>query len=234
MTNMRNIFHDLAGTQRITLPAISALAMVVSFYVFGGAFLTANGQSFASELNLILNPQRCGDRIQFFFNDQTGENIDPASFKSIMVVLNESDRRYPSNTEKNKMKGVSLPTLCGVRQMKVTIAYQNKKMELIIKRIPGDKGNIFLYSIPFSESTYMFDFENDLDKNCEDNVKGWHGECTISPKRIKKITLDSSAPARRITKHSNPENYRRALKDSENYPAFAADRERKLATLAPV
>jgi hypothetical protein len=191
MSNMRKMLEEPSGTHRIALPAMSALAVIISLYIFSASFFPAHEKSFAADLNSMSNSQRCGDDINFFFNDRSGKNIDPVTFESIMIVLNDSDPGYKRNTERKGMKGFSVQTGCGYRVMKVTIAYQNKKMELILKQIPGDQGNIFLYAIPFSKGTYTFDFERNLDKSCEDNVKGWHGECTISPKRLKKISPDS-------------------------------------------
>lgn len=166
------------------LTSIITLTLVITLH-FPGAVFLPNENSFSSPPSIPSNSQRCADQIFFFFNDQDGKNIDPASFQSITIVRGErlGEKRH---AEKKGMKGFSVGTHCGYREMKVTIGYQDTEMELIFKQVPGDQGNVFLYSIPFSEGTYEFDFENSLDKTCEDNVKGWHGECVISPKRLKK------------------------------------------------
>lgn len=189
---MRKIEEELSSSRRIAFTTTLALAWIVIFYFGGAVLFVADGKPSASKLNSVPNPQRCGDYIYFFFDDQNGKNIDPANFESLTINDKDYEVSGPFKSERKGMKGFSRQTGCGMPEMKVKVAYQNKKMELIIKRIQGDSGDIFLYSIPFSEGTYMFDFEYNLDKNCEDKVKGWHPECIISPKRLKKVIPESS------------------------------------------
>ena len=66
MTNIRNMLYGLAGARRIIVTAILSLA--VSFYVLGAVSSAAHEQPLASDLNLKFSPQRCGDKIYFFFN----------------------------------------------------------------------------------------------------------------------------------------------------------------------
>lgn len=169
----------------------SALAVIICLHMFSAVFSHANEKSFASGLSPISNSQRCGDAIFFSFNDSTGKNIDPADFESITFVFNDWGAAYKLNIERKGTKRFDRPTLCGYVEMKVAVAYRNKKMELILKRIPGDQGDIFLQSIPFSEGAYTFDFENHLDKTCREDVEGRRGECIVPPKRLKKINPDS-------------------------------------------
>jgi hypothetical protein len=197
MSNTQGILEEFSVTRRTPWPALSGFALIISFHIFGGLFFGTNENSVESNLSIRPNSQRCGDHIYFFFNDRRGKNIDPSHFQSIAMVDDVvQDLVYKDNVERKEMKGFLAPTRCGLGEMKVTIAYQNKRMDLILKRIPGDHGDIFLYSIPFSKGTFTFDFENNLDKTCEDKVKGWHGECTISPKRLKKTAPHSSKQGR--------------------------------------
>lgn len=183
--------EESSGTQRRALPARSALAVIISLHIFSAGFSHANGKSFAPDLNPAPNSQRCGDSIFFFFTDQTGKDIDLADFESVVILLNNWGPGYKLNKERKGEKGFALQTLCGQREIKVTVSYRSKEMELILKRIPGDQGNIFLYAIPFSEGAYTFDFEDNLDKTCRENAKGQRGKCILPPKRLKKVTPDS-------------------------------------------
>ncbi|HEV2882822.1 MAG TPA: hypothetical protein VGX24_16220 [Pyrinomonadaceae bacterium] len=182
---------EFSGTRRSVLRVRSVLAVVISLHIFNAGFLHGNEKSFASGSNPASNSQRCGDEIFFSFSERTGENIDPADFASIMIVYNDTGRAYKLNIERKGTKEFVQPTLCGHREMKVTITYQNKKMELILKNIPGDQGDIFLQSIPFAEGTYTFDFEHHLDKTCREDVEGRRDQCVVPPKKLKKITPDS-------------------------------------------
>lgn len=174
-----------------------ALAVVCAC-ALGEAFPTADATSLAHGSASKSGPQRCGDDIHFFFDDRAGKNIDPAKFESVTVHIdNESARRAPQPFEKNRMKGLRAPTLCGIDHMNVKAAYRGQVMELIIRRIPGDRGDAFIYHIPFAEGTYEFDFEYDFDRHCEDNAKGWHGACKISPKRLKRVTTPGGKEAGR-------------------------------------
>ena len=86
-----------------------------------------------------------------------------------------------------------MPIHCGVFSSQIRVAYKNTEMELISKRVPGDKGNIHFYSIPLAAGQQTLDLEYDLDKNCEaTQPNGWHAECIISPNRFKKTTSDSN------------------------------------------
>jgi hypothetical protein len=173
------------GTKRTGVKWPVRLAAMLNFCVFFAAFFTASANSIESNVSNRLNSQRCGDHIYFFFDDQSGKNIDPGDFQSIVI---NGGPAWKGNAARKGMKGFLLPTGCGFGEMKVVMTYQSKKMELILKRIPGDQGEIFLYSIPFSNGTYTFDFEGNLNKTCGDSVKGWHSECIISPERLKKVS----------------------------------------------
>jgi len=192
MISTREVLEEVSDASRIGWQTLARL-VIVGCCIFGVAFGTLHEDSFESNVTTRLNSQRCGDRIYFFFNDRTGKNIDPENFKLITIIDDvDPDRGYHLTSERRSMKGFSAPTRCGLRWLKVLIAYQNEEMVLILKRIPGDHGNIFLYSIPFSKGTFVFDFEDNLDKTCEDDVKGWHGECIILPKRMKNTASDCS------------------------------------------
>lgn len=187
---MRKMLEESSDTRRRALPATPALAVMISLHLLTAGFFPADVKSFAPDSNSISHSQRCGDHILFSFNDRAGKNIAPAKFESIMITLNGSATGHELDSNRKGTKEFGWQTLCGHREMKVTVIYRKKKMELILKEVPGDQGDIFLHAIPFSEGVYTFDFENHLDKTCREEVNGRRGQCIVSPERLKKITPD--------------------------------------------
>lgn len=122
--------------------------------------------------------QRCGDFLWISLNDRDGHSIDPSKYQSIKIYtksydVNDLNKVYENEVSpeikllKEGQAVLSIRTICGLIEARFSLEYQDQKMNLIIKNLPGDSGNIILKDLQFSEGKYEVDIGGRKLDNCQ-------------------------------------------------------------------
>lgn len=125
----------------------------------------------------LINAQRCGDKLWFSLNYK-GKPINPSDYQLIKITIKSLSITNSNNIVeeeiapeilklKDDLRVFSIRTICGLKEAKYQVTYDNRQMEITIKNIPGDAGNFIIKELEFTPGVFEIDLGNKAKQNYE-------------------------------------------------------------------
>jgi hypothetical protein len=121
--------------------------------------------------------QRCGDHLYLSLLDDHGKPILPGELTKITVHVTVRDINHreelqsydpvPDTRELPEGRTVSaIRTDCGLEEARFDIEWHGRRMEIAIRHVRGDAGNILLRDAAFAAGAFIIDLGGGLEETC--------------------------------------------------------------------